>query len=89
MWGVVLRKLRRASLLKFLKALILVLLNDYQVWVQLVLLAVRRIHVRYVVERHPRFAPNGENLIEQLWIPVTSAALGAETEYETFDGMQN
>ncbi|MCH2616876.1 MAG: J domain-containing protein [Actinomycetota bacterium] len=46
------------------------------------------IHVRYVVERHPRFTRNGENLIEQLWIPVTSAALGAEIEYETFDGMQ-
>ena len=46
------------------------------------------IHVRYVVERHPRFTRNGENLMEQLWIPVTSAALGAEIEYETFDGMQ-
>ena len=46
------------------------------------------IHVRYVVEQHSRFSRNGENLVEQLWIPVTYAALGAEIEYETFDGMQ-
>ena len=46
------------------------------------------IHVRYVVEQHSRFSRNGENLMEQLWIPVTDAALGAEIEYETFDGMQ-
>ena len=46
------------------------------------------IHVRYVVEQHSRFSRNGENLIEQLWVPVTYAALGAEIEYETFDGIQ-
>ena len=46
------------------------------------------IHVRYVVEQHSRFSRNGDNLIEQLWIPVTQAALGAEIDYQTFDGMQ-
>ena len=47
------------------------------------------IHVRYVVEPHSRFSRHGDNLIEQLWIPVTHAALGAKIKYETFDGTQN
>ena len=75
--------------MKYPKASTLVLLNDYQVWVLLVLAGGRGdIHVRYVVEQHSRFSRNGENLVEQLWIPVTYAALGAEIEYETFDGIQ-
>lgn len=46
------------------------------------------IHVRYGVEPHERFSRNGDNLIEQLWIPVTLAALGSVIDYETFDGIQ-
>ena len=43
------------------------------------------IHVRYLVDEHPRFQRSGENLLEQLWIPVTQAALGSVIEYETID----
>ncbi|HJM27832.1 MAG: molecular chaperone DnaJ [Acidimicrobiales bacterium] len=43
------------------------------------------IHARYVVQDHERFQRSGENLLEQLWIPVTQAALGAAIEYETID----
>ena len=43
------------------------------------------IHMRYVVDDHDRFQRSGDNLIEQLWIPVTQAALGATLEYKTVD----
>tara|TARA_Y100001960_G_C14344294_1_gene666359 strand:- start:71 stop:553 length:483 start_codon:yes stop_codon:yes gene_type:complete len=43
------------------------------------------IHIQYVVEEHPRFQRSGENLLEQLWIPVTQAALGVSLDYEAID----
>ncbi|GIR34978.1 MAG: hypothetical protein CM15mP49_03630 [Actinomycetota bacterium] len=72
--GTGLRKLKRLSQLKYPKASTLVLLNDYQVWALLASGTRGDIHVRYVVEQHSRFSRNGENLVEQLWIPVTSGA---------------
>jgi len=47
------------------------------------------IHIRYLVDEHPRFQRSGENLLEQLWIPVTQAALGASIEYETIDSTES
>tara|TARA_B100001250_G_scaffold336848_1_gene303446 strand:- start:1949 stop:3046 length:1098 start_codon:yes stop_codon:yes gene_type:complete len=46
------------------------------------------IHIRYLVDDHPRFQRSGENLLEQLWIPVTQAALGASIEYQTIDSTE-
>ena len=46
------------------------------------------IHIRYLVDEHPRFQRSGENLLEQLWIPVTQAALGASIEYQTIDSTE-
>jgi len=46
------------------------------------------IHMRYVVDEHPRFQRSGENLLEQLWIPVTQAALGAVIEYQAIDATE-
>ncbi len=46
------------------------------------------IHIRYVVEEHQRFQRSGENLLEQLWIPVTQAALGVSLDYEAIDASE-
>lgn len=43
----------------------------------------------YVVVRitpDERFRREGDDLIEELWVPVTLAALGGSRQYETFDG---
>lgn len=42
------------------------------------------VHVR--VAPHPRFERSGYDLVEQLQIPVTQAALGAHLTYPTLDG---
>ena len=45
----------------------------------------------YVVMRvvpHERFRRDGDDLVEELWIPVTLAALGGAREYATFDGQE-
>jgi molecular chaperone DnaJ len=42
----------------------------------------------YVVLRvlpHDRFQRDGDDLVENVWIPVTQAALGASLDYETLD----
>lgn len=42
------------------------------------------VHLR--VRPHERFARNGYDLVDDLHVPVTVAALGAELTYETLDG---
>jgi molecular chaperone DnaJ len=42
------------------------------------------VHLR--VRAHERFARNGYDLVDELHVPVTVAALGAELAYETLDG---
>jgi len=46
------------------------------------------IHVRYQVSEHERFERVGDDLYEELWIPVTQAALGASLEYSTIDSSE-
>ncbi len=43
------------------------------------------IHVRYQVLEHGRFERVGDDLHEELWIPMTTAALGGSLDYETID----
>ncbi len=45
------------------------------------------VHVR--VRNHDRFQRQGEDLIHELHIPVTQAALGAKFSYETLDGPED
>jgi molecular chaperone DnaJ len=45
------------------------------------------VHLR--VGPHPRFERNGYDLIEQLQLPVTQAALGAHLAYTTLDGEED
>ena len=40
------------------------------------------------VRPHPRFHRNGSDLIHELHVPFTQAALGARLEYETLDGTE-
>ncbi len=44
------------------------------------------VHLR--VRPHPRFVRDGDNLVEELHVPVTQAALGARLDYETLDGAE-
>jgi molecular chaperone DnaJ len=44
------------------------------------------LYVLLRVGGHDRFRREGDDLIEELWIPVTQAALGAQIDYETLDG---
>ncbi len=44
------------------------------------------LYVLLRVSAHERFRREGDNLIEELWIPVTQAALGAKIDYATLDG---
>ena len=46
------------------------------------------IHVRYQVSEHERFERVNDDLYEELWIPVTQAALGASLEYSTIDSTE-
>jgi len=46
------------------------------------------IHIRYQVAAHERFERVGDDLHEELWIPVTQAALGALLEYETIENAE-
>lgn len=44
------------------------------------------LYVLLRVAPHDRFRREGDDLIEELWIPVTQAALGAKLDYATLDG---
>lgn len=44
------------------------------------------LYVLLRVAAHDRFRREGDDLIEELWIPMTQAALGARFEYTTLDG---
>jgi molecular chaperone DnaJ len=45
------------------------------------------VHVR--VKRHDRFERQGADLVHQLHLPVTQAALGAHLPFETLDGVED
>jgi molecular chaperone DnaJ len=45
------------------------------------------VHVR--VRRHPRFERQGSDLVHQLHLPLTQAALGAHLPFETLDGNED
>ncbi|MCY4068096.1 MAG: molecular chaperone DnaJ [Acidimicrobiaceae bacterium] len=45
------------------------------------------VHVR--VRPHPRFHRNGSDLVHELHVPFTQAALGAQIDYETLDGNED
>jgi molecular chaperone DnaJ len=45
------------------------------------------VHIR--VKRHPRFERQGADLVHQLHLPVTQAALGAHLPFETLDGTED
>jgi molecular chaperone DnaJ len=45
------------------------------------------VHVR--VGRHERFERQGADLVHQLHVPMTQAALGAHVEFETLDGAED
>jgi molecular chaperone DnaJ len=45
------------------------------------------VHVR--VRPHPRFERQGNDLVHQLHLPVTQAALGAHLSFETIDGTED
>ncbi len=44
------------------------------------------VHTR--VRPHPRFHRNGSDLVHELHVPFTQAALGAKLDYETLDGSE-
>ena len=44
------------------------------------------IYVVLRVRQHDRFRREGDDLIEELWVPITQAALGAKLIYATLDG---
>jgi molecular chaperone DnaJ len=44
------------------------------------------LYVHVQVGRHPRFARQGYDLVHELHVPVTQAALGAHLSFETLDG---
>lgn len=46
------------------------------------------LYVLLRVGGHDRFRREGDDLIEELWIPVTQAALGVQIAYETLDGAE-
>ena len=45
------------------------------------------VHIR--VQAHARFERHGADLVEELHVPVTQAALGAHLRYETLDGEED
>jgi molecular chaperone DnaJ len=45
------------------------------------------VHLR--VRSHERFARSGSDLVEELHVPMTQAALGAHLAYETLDGVED
>lgn len=47
------------------------------------------LYVHLEVQPHPRFARQNMDLIHELHVPVTQAALGAELELDTLDGTEN
>jgi molecular chaperone DnaJ len=44
------------------------------------------LYVEFKVKRHPDFVRDGDNLLAQLSVPMTAAALGASIQIETLDG---
>lgn len=47
------------------------------------------LYVLLRVAGHERFRREGDDLIEELWVPVTQAALGAQIDYLTLDGNED
>jgi molecular chaperone DnaJ len=45
-------------------------------------------YVQVRVRPHDRFVRHGDDLLHELHVPVTQAALGAELTYETLDGVE-
>jgi molecular chaperone DnaJ len=45
--------------------------------------------VQVRVQHHPRFAREGDDLVHQLHLPFTQAALGAVISFETLDGAED
>jgi molecular chaperone DnaJ len=46
------------------------------------------LYVLLRVGRHDRFRREGNDLVEEFWVPMTQAALGARLDYETLDGTE-
>ncbi len=44
------------------------------------------LYVLLRVAAHERFRREGDDLVEELWIPMTQATLGAQLDYSTLDG---
>mgnify|MGYP000884928985 CR=1 FL=1 len=47
------------------------------------------LYVQVRVQHHPRFAREGDDLVHQLHLPFTQAALGAVISFETLDGAED
>ena len=47
------------------------------------------LYVQIRVQPHPRFRREGDDLVHQLHLPVTQAALGAAISFETLDGTED
>ena len=47
------------------------------------------LYVHISVKRHTRFTRQGYDLIHELHVPITQAALGAHIEFETLDGVED
>jgi molecular chaperone DnaJ len=47
------------------------------------------LYVQVRVHPHPRFQRNGDDLVHELHLPVTQAALGAVIPFETLDGSED
>lgn len=47
------------------------------------------LYVQVRVRAHPRFERDGADLVHQLHLPVTQAALGAAISFETLDGVED
>lgn len=47
------------------------------------------LYVLLRVGLHDRFRREGDDLIEEMWVPMTQAALGIELLYETLDGQES
>lgn len=47
------------------------------------------LYVQVRVQPHPRFQRSGDDLVHELHVPVTQAALGAHLTFETLDGTED
>ncbi|MGI9623268.1 MAG: molecular chaperone DnaJ [Acidimicrobiales bacterium] len=46
------------------------------------------LYVLLRVGSHERFRREGDDLIDEMWVPMTQAALGTQLDYETLDGSE-